>query len=167
MVESIELDVLVVGTGGAGLRAAIEVDERGATVVVVSKAPAGMNNATVVSGGGFRAAIEGLTPEEHYEDTIRVGNGINDRRLVEVFAKDGGERVLELRRFGVDMRVYPGGISVGNGLSLTKPLVKYVRSRGIRIVENVILTKFLVTEGKVVGAVGYDVLNDHPVTFSS
>lgn len=149
------------------MRAAIEVDERGASVVVVSKAPAGMNNATMVAGGGFRAALEGLTPEEHYEDTIRVGNGINDRRLVEVFAKEGGGRVLELRRFGVDIRVHPGGISVGDGLGLTKPLVEYVRSRGIRIVENVILTELLVTEGRVVGAVGYDMRNDHPVAFSS
>ena len=62
MVYSVESDVLVIGTGGAGLRVAIEVDARGASVVVVSKAPAGMNNATVVAGGGFRAAIEGLTP---------------------------------------------------------------------------------------------------------
>ncbi|MCW3978491.1 MAG: FAD-binding protein, partial [Candidatus Bathyarchaeota archaeon] len=52
MVENIDSDVLIVGSGGAGLRAAIEADERGAMVVVVSKAPAGMNNATVVAGGG-------------------------------------------------------------------------------------------------------------------
>ena len=101
MVTEIESDILVIGTGGAGLRAAIEADERGASVVVVSKAPAGMNNATMVAGGGFRAAIEGLTPEEHIEDTLRVGNYLNDRRLVEIFAGEGGMRVLELERFGV------------------------------------------------------------------
>ena len=105
----VESDVLVIGTGGAGLRAAIEADERGASVVVVSKAPAGMNNATMVAGGGFRAAIEGLTPEEHLEDTLRVGNYLNDRRLLEVFAREGGMRVLELERFGVEMRVRRGG----------------------------------------------------------
>jgi fumarate reductase (CoM/CoB) subunit A len=172
MVQSIDSDVLVVGTGGAGLRAAIEADERGVSVVVVSKAPAGMNNATVVAGGGFRAAIEGLTPEEHYEDTIKVGNRINDRRLVEVFAQEGGERVLELRRFGVEMRVHPGGISVGDipglmGLGMTKPMVEHLRERGVRIVENVIVTRLLKSESRVVGAVGYDVRNDHHVTFQA
>jgi succinate dehydrogenase/fumarate reductase flavoprotein subunit len=172
MVENVESGVLVIGTGGAGLRAAIEAEERGASVVVVSKSPAGMNNATVVAGGGFRAAIEGLTPEEHMEDTIRVGNRINDRSLVEAFASEGGERVLELRRFGVELRVHRGGISVGEipglmGLGLTKPMVEYLRGRGVRIMENVIITMLLVHDGAIIGAVGYDVHDDHPVTFSA
>jgi succinate dehydrogenase/fumarate reductase flavoprotein subunit len=172
MVTRYESDILVVGTGGAGLRAAIEADERGASALVVSKAPAGMNNATVVAGGGFRAAIEGLTPEEHYEDTLKVGYGLNDRRLLEVYANEGGMRVLELRRFGVEMRVRRGGISVGDtpglrGLGMTKPMVEYLRDRGVRIVENIILTKLLLTEGAVAGAVGYDVTNEEPVIFSS
>jgi succinate dehydrogenase/fumarate reductase flavoprotein subunit len=172
MIKNFESDVLVVGTGGAGLRAAIEADERGASVVVVSKAPAGMNNATVVSGGGFRAAIEGLTPKEHMEDTIRVGNGLNDQRLVEVFAREGGERVLELKRFGVEMRVHHGGISVGEepglmGLGITKPMVDYLRGRGVGIVENVVLTRLLSSKGAIVGAMGYDAHNDRPVVFSA
>lgn len=58
MVARDESDVLVVGTGGAGLRATIETRERGADVQVVYKSPAGYNNATVVAGGGFRAAME-------------------------------------------------------------------------------------------------------------
>jgi len=172
MAFHMESDVLVLGTGGAGLRAAIEAEARGASVVAVSKAPAGMNNATVVSGGGFRAAIEGLTPEEHLRDTIEVGKGINDRRLVEVFAREGGERVLELRRFGVEVRVRPGGVSVGDlptlrGLGMTKPMVDYLRSREVRIVENVVVTRLLMDSGAVAGAVGYDAHNDRPVIFSA
>jgi succinate dehydrogenase/fumarate reductase flavoprotein subunit len=172
MVAEYESDVLVVGTGGAGLRAAIEAHERGASVVVVSKAPAGMNNATIVAGGGFRAAIMGLTPEEHYEDTIRVGNGLNDRELVEVFAREGGERVLELERFGVEMRVRRGGISVGEttgimGWGMTRPMVEHLRGEGVEIVENAVVTELLSSGGTVVGAVGYDVHEDRPVLFGS
>jgi succinate dehydrogenase/fumarate reductase flavoprotein subunit len=172
MVTEIESDVLVIGTGGAGLRAAIEADERGASVVVVSKAPAGMNNATMVAGGGFRAAIEGFAPEEHIEDTLRVGNYLNDRRLVEIFAREGGMRVLELERFGVEMRVRRGGISVGDtpgvmGMGMTMPMVEHLRARGVRIVENVIVSKLLLSEGAVVGAVGYDSQDDGPVVFSA
>jgi succinate dehydrogenase/fumarate reductase flavoprotein subunit len=55
----------------------------------------------------------GLTSQEHYEDTIRVGNGLNDRELVEVFAREGGERVLELERFGVEMQVRRGASLLG------------------------------------------------------
>ena len=168
--ERIESDVLVVGTGGAGLRAAIEAEERGASVVVVSKAPAGVNNATMVIGGGFRAAVGGLTSEEHMEDTIRVGFDINDRSLVEVFAKEGGERVLELKRFGVEYKINKGGISVGKssprGLALTLPMVEYLRKKGVRFVENVIITKLLKSDGCVVGALGYSVEDDGPVVFS-
>ena len=168
--ERIESDVLVVGTGGAGLRAAIEAEERGASVTAVSKAPAGVNNATMVIGGGFRAAVGGMTPEEHREDTIRVGFDINDRSLVEVFAKEGGERVLELKRFGVEYRVRKGGISVGEssprGLALTLPMVEYLRKKGVRIVENVIITRLLKSDGRVVGAIGYSVEVDGPIVFS-
>jgi succinate dehydrogenase/fumarate reductase flavoprotein subunit len=172
MVTEYESDVLVVGTGGAGLRAAIEAHERGASVVVVSKAPAGMNNATIVAGGGFRAAIMGLTSQEHYEDTIRVGNGLNDRELVEVFAREGGERVLELERFGVEMQVRRGGISVGDttgimGWGMTRPMVEHLRGEGVEIVENAVVTELLSSGGIVVGAVGYDVREDRPVLFSS
>lgn len=172
MARSVDSDVLVIGTGGAGLRAAIEAKERGVGVAIVSKSPAGMNNATVVAGGGFRAAIEGLTPEEHYRDTMEVGKRLNDPKLAKIFAEEGGERVLELRRFGVEMRVHHGGISVGTiptlrGLGITKPMVKHCRSMGVEVVENVVVTKLLKKEEAVVGAVGYDVHVGEPVVFSS
>lgn len=172
MVTNVESDILILGTGGAGLRAAIEAMACGNSVVAVSKAPAGMNNATVVSGGGFRVAVRGLTREEHLRDTIIVGKRVNNRRLVEVLAREGGEKVLELKRFGVEMTVGPGSISVGShpslmGLGLTKPMVNYARSQGVKFLENIIVTKLLVDDGAVVGAVGYDAHNDQPIIFSS
>ncbi len=172
MVIDIVADVLIVGTGGAGLRAAIEAEAEGADVVLVSKAPAGFNNATIVAGGGFHAAVGGYTPEEHLEDTVRVGKNLNDPVLVRVFAEEGGERVLELERFGVEMRKRYGGISVGSiqgimGQGLTEPLVEYVRSRGIRVVENAIVTKLLSESKTVVGAVGYHSKEMQPVVFQA
>ncbi len=172
MILDVESDVLVIGSGGAGLRAAIEAEAQGASVVVASKAPAGMNNSTAVSGGGFRAPMGGLTVEEYIRDTIEVGKGINDRRLVEVMAKEGEERLLELRRFGVEVREREGGIYVegrggAQGLGLTIPLKEYAGSKGIRFLDGVIITRLLEDEGGVVGAVGYDIQGDRPVVFSS
>ena len=153
------------------MRAAIEAHEKGTDVLVVCKSPAGYNNATVVAGGGFRAALGGLTPEEHMEDTLQVGNHLNDRGLLEVFAREGGKRVLELKRFGVDMRIRRGGISVGDtpglmGLGMTKPMVEHLRGEEVRILENIVVTKLLKSGGAVVGAVGYDAKNGGPCVFS-
>ena len=153
------------------MRAAIEAHERGANVLVVCKSPAGYNNATVVAGGGFRAAVGGLTPEEHMEDTLQVGNRLNDRGLVEVFAREGGMRVLELKRFGVEMRVRRGGISVGDtpglmGLGMTRPMVEHLCEEGVRILENIVVTRLLKSGDAVVGAVGYDVNQGEPCVFS-
>jgi succinate dehydrogenase/fumarate reductase flavoprotein subunit len=131
-----------------------------------------MNNATVVSGGGFRAAVDGLTPAEHLRDTVEVGKHLNDPELVRIFAEEGGERVLELRRFGVEIRVHPGGISVGDnptlmGLGLTKPMVEYAKKIGVELIDNVAVTRLLKRDGCVVGAVGYDARCEEPVVFRS
>lgn len=172
MVRAVDSDVLVLGSGGAGLRAAIEVNHRGLRAVLVSKAPAGMNNCTVVAGGGFRAAFEGMTPEEHMRDTIEVGKGLNDRRLVEVFTREGPERILEMRGYGVEVRLNKTGASVGSipnlmGLGMTKPMVEYAQSRGVEFIDNIAVTKLLKSGDRVVGAVGYDVKQEEPVSFSS
>ena len=66
-------DILIIGTGGAGLRAAVEAHEKGAHVLLVSKAPAGYNNCTIVAGSGYLAAVGGMTPGEHRERTLGVG----------------------------------------------------------------------------------------------
>ncbi len=172
MVIAVDTDVLVIGSGGAGLRAAIEANRLGKSVIVASKAPAGMNNCTVVAGGGFRAAFEGMTPEEHARDTMEVGKGLNDRRLVEVFTKEGPERILEMKSYGVEVRVHKTGAAVGSipnlmGLGMTKPMVEYAQSSGVEFIDNVATTKLLKKGDAVVGAVAYDVKNEKPVIFSA
>ena len=172
MVRSVDSDILILGSGGAGLRAAIETNARGLTTIIASKAPAGMNNCTVVAGGGFRAAMEGMTPEEHMRDTIEVGKGLNDRRLVEVFTGEGAARIIELRDYGVEVRVHKTGASVGSipnlmGLGMTKPMVEYAQSKGVQFMDNVAVTKLLKKGDRVVGAVGYDVKHEKPITFTA
>ena len=172
MVRSVDSDVLILGSGGAGLRAAIETNARGMKTIIASKAPAGMNNCTVVAGGGFRAAMEGMTPEEHMRDTIEVGKALNDRRLVEVFTSEGAARILELRDYGVEVRVHRTGASVGSipnlmGLGMTKPMVEYAQSKGVQFMDNVAVTMLLKKADKVVGAVGYDVKHEEHITFTT
>ena len=70
MVIHVQSDILIIGTGGAGLRAAIEAHENGAKVIIVSKAPAGHNNCTIVAGSGYLAAVGGMSVDEHRERTL-------------------------------------------------------------------------------------------------
>jgi succinate dehydrogenase/fumarate reductase flavoprotein subunit len=172
MVNHIRSDVLIIGTGGAGLRAAIEVYERGAQVVLVSKAPAGHNNCTIVAGAGYLAALGGMSIDEHRERTLSTGKGVNDPKLVEVLVKEGGEKTLELERFGCKVNVRFGGIDVrapGNklGQGITLPMVHYIRELGVKFVENVIITKFIKQNGALVGAVGYNGREKEPVIFQT
>ena len=172
MVIHVKSDVLIIGTGGAGLRAAVEAHEKGANVVLVSKAPAGYNNCTIVAGSGYLAAVGGMSVDEHRDRTLGTGKGLNDPALVEVLVNEGGDKVLELERFGCVVNVRHGGISVGGpdsilGQGITLPMVQYLRGLGIEFIENVIITKLLKKEGAVVGAVGYSSREEQPVIYQT
>jgi succinate dehydrogenase/fumarate reductase flavoprotein subunit len=161
MVLSYSSDILVIGTGGAGLRAAIEAHDQGANVVMTCKAPAGYNNCTIVAGSGYLAALGGMSVEEHMKLTFATGKGVNDPEMVKVLAEEGGKRVLELERFGCKVYVHRGGVHVGDehtilGQGITLPMLNYVRKNGIEISENTIISKLLKEDERVVGAVGYN-----------
>jgi fumarate reductase (CoM/CoB) subunit A len=163
-------DILVIGTGGAGLRAAAEAHERGADVLLVSKSPAGYNNCTIVAGSGYLAAVGGMTAAEHRERTLGVGKGVNDPKLVEALTEEGGRRVLELEKYGLVVNVHRGGIHVGGeetklGQGITLPMVDYLRKLGVEFVENTIVTRLIKKEGKIVGAVGYNGDEKQPTVF--
>jgi succinate dehydrogenase/fumarate reductase flavoprotein subunit len=165
-------DILIIGTGGAGLRAAVEAHEKGAEVLLVSKSPAGYNNCTIVAGSGYLAAVGGMTVAEHRERTLGVGKGVNDPKLVEVLTEEGGGRVLELEKYGLVVNVHRGGIHVGGedtklGQGITLPMVDYLRKLGVEFVENTIVTRLLKNGGRVVGAVGYNGDEKQPVVFQS
>jgi fumarate reductase (CoM/CoB) subunit A len=165
-----QTDVLVIGTGGAGLRAAIEAEAKGIRVLMVSKAPAGHNNCTIVAGSGYLAAVGGMSIEEHFELTMRAGKGLNDPKLVKVLSEEGGKRVLELERFGCTINIRYGGINVGRkntklGQGITIPMVKYVKAKGVKIIENTIITRIITERKRVIGAVGYNASTKKPVIF--
>ena len=172
MVKHVQTDILIIGTGGAGLRAAIHAHEQGAKVTLVSKAPAGYNNCTIVAGSGYLAAVGGMTIDEHRERTYSTGKGLNDPKLVDVLVEEGGKRVLELNKYGCVVNEHFGGISVGDdetklGQGITLPQVRYLREKGVEFIENVIITKLLKKDEAVVGAVGYDGRENEPIIFQT
>ena len=96
-------DVLVIGAGGSGLRAAIEAADSGVSVGMITKVLLGKAH-TVMAEGGIAAALANVDPQDswevHFADTMRGGQMLNDYRMVEVFAKEAPHRVLELERWG-------------------------------------------------------------------
>src|SRR2546428_1631355 len=101
--ETHEHDVLVIGAGGAGLRAAIEAAAQGVSVGLICKSLLGKAH-TVMAEGGIAAALGNVWPEDtwqvHFRDTMRGGKMLNNWRMAQLHAQEAPERVLELERWG-------------------------------------------------------------------
>ena len=101
--ETHEHDVLIIGAGGAGLRAAIEALAQGARVAVVSKSLLGKAH-TVMAEGGIAAAMANVDPADnwkaHFRDTMRGGKFINNWRMAQLHAQESPDRIHELEQWG-------------------------------------------------------------------
>jgi succinate dehydrogenase / fumarate reductase flavoprotein subunit len=101
--DTYEHDVIVIGAGGAGLRAAIEAAAQGVSVGLVCKSLLGKAH-TVMAEGGIAAAMGNVYPEDnwqvHFRDTMRGGKMLNNWRMAQLHAQEAPERVLELERWG-------------------------------------------------------------------
>jgi len=124
MLEEIRTEVLVIGSGGAGLRAALAAAQAGRKTLVVSKASAGRGTSTLISYGVLTGHEEGYGPARHREETLAAGRGINQAGLVEALVAEAPERLKELLAWGLTADVYQGYlVSRGRPLALGAGLV--------------------------------------------
>jgi succinate dehydrogenase / fumarate reductase flavoprotein subunit len=174
--ETFEHDVLVIGAGGAGLRAAIEASAAGVRVGLVCKSLLGKAH-TVMAEGGIAAALANVDERDnwkvHFADTMRGGQYVNQWRMAELHAKEAPDRVRELEAWGAvfdrtkDGRIlqrhfgghkYPRLAHVGDrtGLEMIRTLQDHGVHQGIDVhMEHTILS--LLKDGdRVVGAFGYE-----------
>jgi succinate dehydrogenase / fumarate reductase flavoprotein subunit len=180
-VEKHQYDVVVIGAGGSGLRAAIAAHEAGATVAVVCKSLLGKAH-TVMAEGGAAAALGNLWPDDswqvHFRDTMRGGKMLNNWRMAQLHAQEAPERVLELEDWGALFdRTKDGLISqrdfgghryarlahVGDrtGLEMIRTLQQRTVQLGIDVFMECTITDLMVSTGsttesrQVSGAFGY------------
>jgi succinate dehydrogenase / fumarate reductase flavoprotein subunit len=110
--ETHTVDVLIIGAGGAGLRAAIDATERGARTAIVCKSLLGKAH-TVMAEGGVAAALGNVWPEDnwqvHFRDTMRGGKMLNNWRMAQLHAQEAPDRVLELEAWGALFDRTPDG----------------------------------------------------------
>jgi len=171
-----EHDVLIIGAGGAGLRAAIEATERGLSVGVVTKSLLGKAH-TVMAEGGVAASLGNVDPEDgwrqHFIDTMKSGKFINNWQMVEHFAKEAPDRVYELEQWGALFNRTPEGkisqrpfgghtyrrlCHVGDrtGLEMIRTLQERTLATDARVyMETTVTRLFKNDEGRVVGALAY------------
>src|SRR5437879_6814306 len=132
-VERHSYDVVVIGAGGAGLRAVIEARERGLKVAVVSKALFGKAH-TVMAEGGCAAAMGNANTKDnwqvHFKDTMRGGKFLNNWRMAELHAQEAADRVWELETWGALFdRTKDGRISQRNFGGHEYPRLAHVGDR--------------------------------------
>jgi succinate dehydrogenase / fumarate reductase flavoprotein subunit len=171
-----EHDVIVIGAGGAGLRAAIEAASQGVSVGLVCKSLLGKAH-TVMAEGGMAAAMGNVDDRDnwrvHFADTMRGGQYVNNWRMAELHAKEAPERVKELEAWGAvfdrtpDGRIlqrnfgghrYPRLAHVGDrtGLELIRTLQDHGVHQGIDVYMEVTVTTLLKDGDRVCGAFAYD-----------
>jgi succinate dehydrogenase / fumarate reductase flavoprotein subunit len=174
--QVLEHDVIVIGAGGAGLRAAIEAAAKGAKVGLICKSLLGKAH-TVMAEGGVAAALSNADERDnwkvHFADTMRGGQYLNSWRMAELHAKEAPDRVRELEAWGAlldrtpDGRMnqrnfgghkYPRLAHVGDrtGLEMIRTLQDHGIHQGIDVHMEVTVTKLLMDGDRCVGAFAYD-----------
>jgi fumarate reductase (CoM/CoB) subunit A len=170
----VKTDVLVVGGGAAGVRAAIEADAGGADVVIASKGPLARSGSTPLAYPTFQASAGFMDardcPDVHYQDILAEGKGLSDMDLARALADEAVDRYHDLERYGVRFETeegrilqshYPGQtyprnlLIVGGGFGMVSGLRNELRRRPRpRIMEDVVISRLLLDDGEVAGAVG-------------
>tara|TARA_Y100001968_G_C19451194_1_gene768724 strand:- start:2354 stop:4099 length:1746 start_codon:yes stop_codon:yes gene_type:complete len=180
-------NVLVIGSGGSGLRAAIEIQKTGLDVIVIGKRK--KNDAhTVLAAGGINAALGNIDKddcwEQHFADTYIEGYGIGDIEIIELLAKEAPEIVKEIDSWGASFAKLPNGeldqrffgahtyrrtCYAGDftGKKIQKALLDKVEDLKITILDDQFVTQLLVSEGNCFGAFCINVFNGERTAFLS
>ncbi len=151
--QHLSFDILVVGSGAAGLRAAIAARAKGLEVGVISKAAPGKSTCTMVSGGAFTGTREGDSPQGHLEQTLRAGRGINLQELVEILVTEGPQRLKELVDWGIKARFHKGSLYAAGrppiwGEEIVHCLVSKNKSLGTRFMGGLLVTDLKMHAGQ-------------------
>jgi succinate dehydrogenase / fumarate reductase, flavoprotein subunit len=185
--ERHDYDVVVIGAGGSGLRAAIAAHESGARTAIVCKSLLGKAH-TVMAEGGIAAAMANVWPEDnwqvHFRDTMRGGKMLNNWRMAQLHAQEAPDRVWELEEWGALFdRTDEGKISqrdfgghryarlahVGDrtGLEMIRTLQQRAVELGIDVFMECTVTRLLLDGSRIAGAFGYWRETGSLVTFNA
>ncbi|MBI5118621.1 FAD-binding protein [Candidatus Poribacteria bacterium] len=176
--ETIETDVLIIGGGGAGFRAAIGAREKGAEVVLLSKGPLARCGATPMAGADF--TVDGLSlsqmgfdgeprdsKETFFSDIVHQGYYMNNQKLVEQYVRAAPDRLKELIAWGIKIIHSEERAIFTSGVSIMDALLRRARSIGVRMAEDVMLLDLVTGGGKIEGALALDIKSGEFIRFKT
>jgi fumarate reductase (CoM/CoB) subunit A len=187
-VDSISADVLIVGGGGAGMRAAIAAAKQGVQVMLLTKGQAARSGATPMACPSYQAAFamedDRDSPDVAFEDTCFEGRYLGDENLIHALTHESTDRAMDMTDYGVKFRkkengnylqiVHPGHsfernlVIVGNGYAMASGLLREVKKYdNIALAEDVIATRFLTDVGRVCGVIALDMREGKPVVIQA
>jgi succinate dehydrogenase/fumarate reductase flavoprotein subunit len=152
ILERLNCEVLVIGSGAAGLRAAIAAREQAVDVLVISKASRGKGTCTIVSGGVFAGDRQKAPGGRHFAHTLQAGRGLNRKELVKVLVEEGPLRLKELVDWGIKGEFHEGDLhSHGRapiwGEEIINCLYGKARDLGVRFVNGLLVSDVKVRGG--------------------
>ena len=187
-IKTISTDVLIIGSGGAGSRAAIEVDDAGLKPLIVSKGLSFRSGCTGMAEGGYNAVFKTVDKDDsieaHMYDTLKGGSYLNDERLVEILVNESPKRLIDLENYGalfdrqesgeIDQRPF-GGQSFRRtcyqgdrtGAELLNALKEEIIRRDIECIEEVMITSLVCDKTQVVGATGLNLKDSSLIYFQA
>ena len=189
----IKSEVLIIGSGGAGCRAAIEVSNEGKEPLIVSKGLSFRSGCTGMAEGGYNAVLKLVDPEDsfeaHYKDTIKGGSYLNDPDLVNILTRESPERLHDLEEYGAlfdrqesgELNQRPFGAQTyrrtcfqgdRTGHEIMTALKEEIVKREIKTMDEVMVTSLILNDRdalmpKVIGAIGVDLKTSETIYFQS
>jgi len=174
-IKTISTDVLIIGSGGAGSRAAIEVDDSGLKAIIVSKGLSFRSGCTGMAEGGYNAVFKTVDKDDstdaHIFDTLKGGSYLNDEKLVEILVNESPKRLIDLENYGalfdrqesgkIDQRPFGGQTyrrtcyqGDRTGAELLNALKEEIIKRDIECIEEVMISSLVSDKNQVIGAIG-------------
>ena len=187
-IKTISTDVLIIGSGGAGSRAAIEVDDADLKATIVSKGLSFRSGCTGMAEGGYNAVFKTVDKEDsidaHIHDTLKGGSYLNDEKLVEILVNESPKRLIDLENYGalfdrqesgeIDQRPFGGQTyrrtcyqGDRTGAELLNALKEEIIKRDIECIEEVIVTSLVTDNDQVIGATGLDLKDSSLIYFQA
>ena len=187
-IKTISTDVLIIGSGGAGSRAAIEVDDAGLKATIVSKGLSFRSGCTGMAEGGYNAVFKTVDKEDsidaHIHDTLKGGSYLNDEKLVEILVNESPKRLIDLENYGalfdrqesgeIDQRPFGGQTyrrtcyqGDRTGAELLNALKEEIIKRDIECIEEVMVTSLVTDNDQVIGATGLDLKDSSLIYFQA
>ncbi len=184
----VDTDVLIIGSGGAGMYAAIEAARAGANVFLLDRSLIGRGGATVMAQMTVAVALGAQTPDHwshHLADTIQAGRGLTDERLARLLCEDGPDCIREMDAWGVGWARRDGHITQAFAPGHDRPRCAYVdflntgpavsrtlrtvvnRTSGIRKAGDLLVVDLVRRDGEVTGAVALHLATGAPVTIAA